>query len=376
MESKRLMSLDVLRGLDMMYLVASATFLVPLLGWFGCSRETVAFMTNHPWEGFAAYDIIMPLFIFMCGAAIPFALGRRMTDGGRPTKAYWRHVAVRFLLLWTLGLVAQGRLLEWNVMTLSPFNNTLQTIAVGYLLTALVLCIRPPWGRLAVTAALPVAYAVFMALGADYGRETNAAIVLERKVLALMCPDGSKAFALNGYTWFATVPMFGFMCLCGFHATNAIRASWGVARKLAVLAAFGGGLLVAGLVAEKLGIPCIKHVFTVSFTLQAMGWCVLLLTALYLLIDVAGLRRGWGLALLFGQTSLFAYMLGDIFAVIPLHAAKTFASGAVRGFGKDLQTALVGIVAFVLVALALHVWRTYRTAASKRALPFSAVSIQ
>ena len=357
-ENKRLMSLDVLRGLD--------TFLVPLLRWLGVPAGTVEFVANHPWEGFAAYDIIMPLFIFMCGAAVPFALGRRLTDDGRPTREFVRHVASRVALLWVLGLVAQGRLLEWNWMTWSPFNNTLQTIAAGYLMTALVMCLRPFWARVAVTAALPVGYAVFMAMGADYGRETNAAIVLEKQVLSVLCPAGSKAFSTNGYTWFATLPMFGFMCLCGSHATNVIRSARSVGRKLGTLAAFGGGMLVLGSVAEGLGIPCIKHVFTFSFTLQAMGWCVLLLAFLYLLVDVAGLKRGWGLALLFGQTSLAAYLLGDVFASIPLHAAKLFASGAVRGCEKGLQSVFVGLVAFALVAFALHVWRGHRRCGAGR----------
>ena len=39
---------------------------------------------RHPWGGFALWDIIMPLFIFMCGAAIPFALTRRLDENAQP----------------------------------------------------------------------------------------------------------------------------------------------------------------------------------------------------------------------------------------------------------------------------------------------------
>ena len=43
---------------------------------------------DHPWEGFTCWDIIMPLFIFMCGAAIPLSLERRLErNGGRPDGA-------------------------------------------------------------------------------------------------------------------------------------------------------------------------------------------------------------------------------------------------------------------------------------------------
>ena len=359
-QKDRLSSLDVLRGLDMIYLVSAATFLVPLLEAFGVKPDVVRFFCSHPWEGFAAFDIIMPLFIFMCGAAIPFALGKRMNEAGRPGKSYWRHVLSRVALLWFLGMVAQGRLLELDPMTFSPFNNTLQTIAVGYLLTAAVMCIRPKACQYAITTLLPVAYAVFMACGADYGQETNIANLLEMRVLALICPDGSMAFKTNGYTWFATIPMFGFMSLCGYHATNVIRSGKGAWTKVGGLAGGGIALLAVGLVAEACGIPCIKHVFTFSFTLQAMGWCVLLLDSLYLLIDVLGFRRGWWLALLFGQASLAAYLVGDIFVNIPKCAANLFTCGIIRHCTIGLQPVVTGIVAFALVTYALYVWRGFR----------------
>ena len=83
-KGSRLMSLDVLRGLDMIYLMVSVSVMRPLLKLCGASEGTVSFWTRHPWEGFSAYDIIMPMFIFMCGAAIPFALGKRLDADGRP----------------------------------------------------------------------------------------------------------------------------------------------------------------------------------------------------------------------------------------------------------------------------------------------------
>ena len=95
---------------------------------------------RHNWGGFTFWDIIMPLFIFMCGAAMPFALGKRMRDG-RPTAAFWRHVAVRVALLWVLGMVSQGNLLTLDPMRISPYNNTLQTIASGYLIAACAMCV-------------------------------------------------------------------------------------------------------------------------------------------------------------------------------------------------------------------------------------------
>lgn len=81
---ERLYSLDLLRGIDIFFLtvfcgIAWAAheglglFPVPAgtpEGYFGPVMEQLA----HRWGRFHLIDIVMPMFIYMCGAAIPFAL--------------------------------------------------------------------------------------------------------------------------------------------------------------------------------------------------------------------------------------------------------------------------------------------------------------
>ena len=69
---------------------------------------------KHGWECFTLWDIIMPMFIFMCGAAIPLALPRRMA-GGRAGWGYWGHVAKRVALLWVCGMISCGRSAPFRV---------------------------------------------------------------------------------------------------------------------------------------------------------------------------------------------------------------------------------------------------------------------
>ena len=120
---ERLYALDLLRGLDM--------FLLTVVGPFFAALNAVAPLPagvmgqfRHNWGGFTLWDLIMPLFIFMCGAAVPFALPKRM-EGGRAGWRYWRHVIARVALLWVFGMVAQGRLLSCDILLVNPFNNTL-----------------------------------------------------------------------------------------------------------------------------------------------------------------------------------------------------------------------------------------------------------
>ena len=76
----RLFSLDLLRGLDMLLLTVVGPFFAALDKAVGLPSGFMR-QFHHEWGGFTLWDIIMPLFIFMCGCAVPFALGKRLKDG-------------------------------------------------------------------------------------------------------------------------------------------------------------------------------------------------------------------------------------------------------------------------------------------------------
>jgi len=149
---RRLLSLDMLRGADMFLLTVVGPFVWALDKSFGLPKGVLA-QFDHAWGGFSLWDIIMPLFIFMSGAAVPFAMKGRLDDGHARWR-YWRHVLSRFALLWVFGMVAQGRLLTLDANLISPFDNTLQTIAFGYLACAIVYRIPSRAVRFAIPAAL------------------------------------------------------------------------------------------------------------------------------------------------------------------------------------------------------------------------------
>lgn len=362
MKSERLYSLDLLRGLDMFLLVVIG----PLFAAINATHklpDCVMGQFHHNWGGFTLWDLIMPLFIFMCGAAVPFALGRRM-ENGRPTLAYWRHVLSRVAVLWVLGMVAQGRLLSMDALLINPFNNTLQAIAAGYLVAAAVQCIPSRKARAAAPIVLALAYSAVLAIFGDYTRDGNAATRFEYWLLPHITPEGSKALAMidPGYSWWATIPMFGAMTLTGAEATQILTAGESSPkRRLAVLAAFGAALLAAGWALSPL-IPPVKHIYTLSFSAQAMGWSVLLLAALYLVADVLKFRRGMWLFILFGQTSLMAYMCHEFKPVFKAFG-KMFAPGAVHLFGEGAAPLATWLASTALLVAVLHFWRKAKTRA-------------
>ena len=350
MKSERLFSLDLLRGLDMILLVV-----VGPMFWAVDSAwplpDCVMGQFHHNWGGFTLWDLIMTLFIFMCGSAVPFALEKRKTDG-RAGLPYWRHVLARVAVLWILGMIAQGRLLSMDILLINPFNNTLQAIASGYLVAAAVLAIPSKRVRIAAPFVLAAAYTVFLHFCGDYTIDGNAATRFERWILPLITPEGSKALEMAdpGYAWWATIPMFGVA------ATNILMdESAPQARRLARLSIAGASLLAFGWAASP-WIPAVKHIYTVTFTAQAMGWCMLLLAALYFVADVLRMRRGTWMVLLFGQTSLMAYMC-HVFKPAFKAFGKMFAPGAAHLFGSAAEPIATWLAASSLLVAFLALWR-------------------
>ena len=315
---------------------------------------------GHPWGGFTLWDLIMPLFIFMSGAAVPLAMRRRLDAEGRPTAAFWRHLAWRFAMLWVLGMVAQGRLLTWDAMQISPYNNTLQTIAVGYLVTCLAFLAKPKWFRPALAVACVAVYGLLMACCGDYTKTGNAAYLFEMAVLRHVVPAGSTALDTSGYTWFLTSFMFAAMALAGCVATEILVSSRTSRGRLAVLGGTGAAVLAAGWALVP-AVPMVKQYFSASFTMQAVGWSMLALAACYALVDVAGRRRGLGVVFMFGRDALFVYVCHTILR--PMFAAfgKLASAGVPHVAGEA-----AGTFAAALASVALLVFLVWRRARMRR----------
>ena len=88
--SDRIMSVDALRGFDMLMIIIAARFFRGLNQ--GADTPLTQFLAEqfrHPeWFGFHFYDIIMPLFLFVVGAVIPFSIKKRLDSDPSKSRLY------------------------------------------------------------------------------------------------------------------------------------------------------------------------------------------------------------------------------------------------------------------------------------------------
>jgi len=358
MKSERLFSLDLLRGLDMFLLrvVGPLAYACDSVWHFG---PNVMRQFTHPWGGFTLWDIIMPLFIFMCGAAVPLALPKRMENGKAGWK-YWSHVASRIALLWFLGLICQGNLLTLDASKIALYTNTLQAIAAGYLVAAIAQTVKSVRVRQALPFVLVAVYALLMAFCGDYSKTGNIAYVFELKLETALPFIGDT---LAGYyTWFLTSLMFGAMTLFGAQATELLRSDRPQWIKARLLFGYGAGLLALGWILVPV-IPSIKQIYTASFSLQAVGWSMIAYAALYVLTDIWKLRRGLGVFTLYGQCALMVYMLGGVFHSSFSEAAKILTAGFPHFFGgATYMPVVLSVVSVVLLTVVVWYYRRAKQA--------------
>src|SRR5437763_2809900 len=107
--SERLLSIDALRGFDMLWIVGGEALAVAIASWIGGTTQDVVDeqLTHAEWVGFHFYDLIFPLFLFLVGVVLPFSLGKHRDRGETGAQVYGR-VIRRTLLLFFLGLVYYG----------------------------------------------------------------------------------------------------------------------------------------------------------------------------------------------------------------------------------------------------------------------------
>jgi predicted acyltransferase len=330
----RLLSLDALRGFDMFWIIGGEE-LFRALGeiinrpW---SHWYVEQLEHVPWDGFHAYDLIFPLFMFISGVAIPYAItGKR--EQGVPRATIVRKVIKRALLLVLLGFVYNS-ILDFHLAT-QRYPSVLGQIGLAYLIAALVVVYtRRIWVR------------VFWILGILAGIALIQLLVPVPGVGAgVLTPEG----CINGYIDRLLLPgtlygkVFdpeGILCIISASSVVLMGSLAGFLIRSGRFSAYRNTLILAGsgailiLLTRLLSpwYPVIKAAWTSTFDILTAGISLGLLALFYLLVDVWKGER-WSFFLrVIGMNSITIYLA---VRMINFRATSDFlVSGFARFFGE------------------------------------------
>jgi predicted acyltransferase len=268
-------------------------------------------LTHANWNGCTLADLVFPFFIFILGAAMPFAFGRRIARGHQAWGLNAR-IARRTLWLIALGLGLNAVAALPSVTSLR-IPGVLQRIGIVYLMTApIVIHVRPAWrgvvllililGHWALLALVP-----FGGAAAGLAPSHNLAGFIDTAVFGrhILTATGDPEGLLG------TIPAIASALL------GSIAGDW--LRRDQSASAHAGGLLVGGLAALMAGViwssvlPLNKALWTGSFVLFTGGIAAVILAACYVLFDILGYRSWVRPFLWLGFNPLAIYFLAELF---------------------------------------------------------------
>jgi predicted acyltransferase len=316
---QRLLSLDVLRGITIAFMI-----MVNDPGGPG----TWHFMTHSAWNGLTPTDIVFPAFLFVVGVSIVFAADARLARGATRTELAW-HMAKRAGILFLLGIVVNG--FPFFELSHLRIYGVLQRIAICYLAVGLFyLWDRRVWTKVAALAAVLVGYWVLVRWvpvpGAGVpGRDIpfldpnlNLVSWLDRHLMPHhLYLDWTTHNQRDPEGLLSDIPAIG-TTLIGLLVGLWLRTSRAVSVKTAGLGAatvicLGAGYLWAA------WFPLNKNMWTSSFVLVTAGWSLAVLTLAYWAME----QKGWGKDrskrwvwpwLVFGSNAIVAYMISELLA--------------------------------------------------------------
>lgn len=300
--SGRLMSLDVFRGLTIVFMIIVNT---P-----GTWQHVFGPLRHAPWNGCTPTDLVFPSFLFISGVAMWYSLRKYNFEfSGQSLLRILRRVVLIFAV--GLFLTIFPRFVrdygELRIM------GVLQRIALAWGFGAIIVLLLRRRYIWAATAVLLLGYWALMYFfgGSDpYSLENN----LERKIdLAVL---GEK-HVYKGYGvpfdpegLLSTIPAIGTVLL-GF-MTGGLINRFGKTWKTVIWLVIAGALLIAAGLIWNPYFPINKPIWTSSYVLYAGGIAMLILALMFMIVDIWNLKGWTGFFNTFGTNALFTYALAGI----------------------------------------------------------------
>lgn len=358
-KQERLYSLDALRGFDMFFIVGGSGLIKATAELFPSDFSTfIGTQMGHvAWHGFAFYDMIFPLFLFIAGVSFPFSF-EKSTAAGVTKLQFMRKIFIRALKLFLLGLVINNALnLDFENIR---YASVLGRIGIAWMLGAII----------------------YMYGGKKWAAISTGIILLGYYFLAAFVPGpeapaGASIFSAEGsiICWFDrqylpglvlnnTYDPEGILSTIPAVATALLGILTGIFlksqkftqnRKVLILLAAAVVLTGIGLLWKEI-FPINKKMWTSSYVCFVGGLSLFLLTIFYWIIDILKYEKWAFFFRVIGLNSITIYVAQKI---LNFHYSTDFLfNGFIRLFGETYSEVLYSF--FYIVVIWIFLYFLYR----------------
>ncbi len=350
-ETKRLLSLDALRGFDMFWIMGGDAIFIalgaltglPILQWW--AKEL-----NHvQWNGFAFYDMIFPLFLFIAGISFPFSVAKRYHGPENRSSLYY-HIFKRAIILVLLGIVYNNAI-NFDFSHLR-YGSVLGRIGLAWMFGSLIFINTKRISRIIWCISILIGYWILLLLFPAHDLGASDPFSMKGSLTGyldrLLMPGTLYLKIHDPEGILSTLPAIGTALLGMFTGEFVLSGAFKNKPLKKVLIMFSASiiLMVIGKIWNII-FPINKNLWTSSFVCFVGGLSLLLFTIFYLVIDVWNLKGWTPFFTVIGVNSITIYMATRIIDFE--YTSRFLFGGFITLMPKEWATLLFSI-AFVATA--------------------------
>lgn len=303
-KTKRLLSLDVMRGMTIVGMIIVNNAGGPL------SYDS---LRHSAWNGLTPCDLVFPFFLFIMGVTTYLSLAKAgfALSGGAVRKVVVRAAMIIFIgwVLHWVELACDGEPLAFSRLRLT---GVLPRIGLCFGIVALAGMVLRVRAMAWLAVALLTVYALMMALFNGYAQDaTNFNSVIDRMILGADHLYRKSPVDPEGLA--ATISAVAHTII-GFCCGAVIKSKDELPLRILRLFLYGFLLMCAGFLLSE-AFPINKRVWSPTFVLVTTGLAAMLLGALIYVVDMEG-RKSWTRFFeAFGVNPLFLYVVSELLAI-------------------------------------------------------------
>lgn len=318
-QHQRLMSLDTLRGFDMLFIMGFSSLIISICSLFpeGSDCFLARTMVHAKWHGLTHHDTIFPLFLFIAGISWPFSYSKQLDSGSTKRQIYLK-IFKRAATLIILGIVYNGffKLDFANLRICSVLGR----IGTAWAIAAVLFINFKPATRAIICAVTLIGYWLLIGFipapdtpGADpYTMQGNLVGYIDRLITpGRLIYDGGR-FDPEGLL--STVPAI-VTAMLGMFAGEFVQVPENKVsgnRKAGYMGLASIAMLAIGLL-WSLTFPINKMLWSSSFVLTVGSYSLAMFALFYYIIDVKKWQKWTLFFRVIGLNSITIYMAQRIF---------------------------------------------------------------
>ncbi|WP_448565583.1 transmembrane glucosamine N-acetyltransferase NagX [Thalassotalea ganghwensis] len=319
-QKQRLLSIDALRGFDMIWILGAEKLFLALFlltGW-SVFQSLDQQMQHTSWHGITVYDLIFPLFIFLSGVSLGLSAKPISSFSSVKARNLKHHAVKRLLVLMLLGVIYNH---GWGVgIPLEPdairYASVLARIGIAWFVAAFVVWYLTERQQWLIAVIILIGYWLLLTFvtidgygGGDYSANGALNAWFDQQFLpgttyqgALIDPEG----ILSNLPSIVNA-LFGVFT-GQFLKKHSGKFGYVVSRLFCV----GIIVLVLGYSWDVV-FPINKTLWTSSFVLVTVGYSLLLLSLFYGVIDGLAISKWAVFFAVIGCNSIVAYLATSLF---------------------------------------------------------------